>query len=570
MADQSRTRNDFIVQKVMGGKRQVRDPAGASLYPEFREILYDRIARTRLKQFEGGLWSDVSKSPDAVLLRNGKGNTPLHLAVIASTAASLQSLLETCHQSTAKTDAAGAEDKLETVLSELLPLAVRARKQDVVTLLLRYGVDANYKTSSGETALYIASRHGYDEIVSALLDAEDAKTTLEIYETSRKSTPLFIAFGWIDSAGRPKSMPLTEVTLGSPNTRNSGEAIVLNANAVPDLHQLPSYTSYAIEICAIAAAASVDAKGRVQLPVTEEIINNPWHFTTRTPEQVKIMFTISTLGAEKDSQVAFGLLLVTPPPLRKHVPKTAKDGFWKEGGPTQIVGHRESGANSATNTNLQLGENTIQSYQSAVQLGASAVEFDMQLTKDLVPVIFHDFLVMEAGGDTPLYSLRLDQFQHLSEAQIPKSDMPSMAEIRYAKRSGIRPNMRSKSVGAYDESRRLDLLDRMKYTESAMAGDHKGNLRGDSILGAFPTFVSMLTDLPTTTSFNVEMKYPMLWEAEDRHMEYFATEINAYVNVVLSTIDRLAGRRSITFSSFSPEVCILLTLRPTGLSGTFP
>ncbi|KAI4190821.1 MAG: hypothetical protein L6R41_000516 [Letrouitia leprolyta] len=140
-----------------------------------------------------------------------------------------------------------------------------------------------------------------------------------------------------------------------------------------------------------------------------------------------------------------------------------------------------------------------------------------------------------------------------------------MAEVRYAERNvcvnDFWPRLRSKSLGAYDESRRVDLASRMKFTESTMAGDHKGNLWGDSIHGVFLTFENLFTDLPETTAFAVEMKYPMLWEAEDRNMDHFATEINTYVNIVLSTIDRLAGKRSITFSSFSPEVCILLSLK---------
>ena len=53
----------------------------------------------------------------------------------------------------------------------------------------------------------------------------------------------------------------------------------------------------------------------------------------------------------------------------------------------------------------------------------------------------------------------------------------------------------------------------------------------------------------------------MLWEAEDRNMDRYAPEINTYVNKVLEIIYRLGGNRSITFSSFSPEVCILLTLK---------
>ncbi|KAL8911754.1 MAG: hypothetical protein Q9171_003146 [Xanthocarpia ochracea] len=679
---------ECVLSSLPKQKQQLRDPAPTPSDHESRKNLGDITIPTPLHMSARDLQSEVAKSPDTVLLRDGQGNTPLHFAVISGTAASTRYLVELYIQSKTETSGDGVDGKLQSVLVELLPLAVRSQKQDVVRLLLQYGVDVNHRTDSGETALYVASQYGYNDIVSTLLDAEGAKTALDIYETSRRWTPLFIAcveghlhvtqlllaagadplrldrFGWtakehaayrghlglaklLAAPVLHKSLPFSSfgkahtclpflardqvidtglspdwetcgprrnekthilVTLGSPNTRDSGEAVVLNAGTVSGLDQIPSNARYTIGIYAIAATASDDAQGRLQLPVVRDMINSPWHFTTENPEEVKIIFTIYALAGEGDGQIAvgsavallqnpkhglardreglaryykipilskdnldffgtvtFGLVLVTPPPLRNYVPQVAKRGFWKEGGPTQVVGHRGSGANSAVRTNLQLGENTIQSYQSAGKLGASAVEFDVQLTKDLIPVIFHDFLVMEAGGDTPLYTLRLNQFQHLSEAQIPKGDLPSLAETRYAERNlhldGFRPKLRSKSLGAYDESRHLDLVERMKHTESAMAGDHKGNLRGDSVQGLFPTFEDLFRYVPGTTAFNVEMKYPMLWEAEDRNMDYFAPEINTYVDIVLSTIDRLAGKRSITFSSFSPEICILLTLK---------
>jgi glycerophosphodiester phosphodiesterase len=34
---------------------------------------------------------------------------------------------------------------------------------------------------------------------------------------------------------------------------------------------------------------------------------------------------------------------------------------------------------------------------------------DVQLTKDLVPVIYHDFLVSETGTDAWMHNLSLDQ-----------------------------------------------------------------------------------------------------------------------------------------------------------------
>jgi len=40
-------------------------------------------------------------------------------------------------------------------------------------------------------------------------------------------------------------------------------------------------------------------------------------------------------------------------------------------------------------------ENTIQAFQTAIDLGADAVELDVRLTRDLVPVVFHYFYLDE-------------------------------------------------------------------------------------------------------------------------------------------------------------------------------
>lgn len=53
----------------------------------------------------------------------------------------------------------------------------------------------------------------------------------------------------------------------------------------------------------------------------------------------------------------------------------------------------------------------------------------------------------------------------------------------------------------------------------------------------------------------------MLWEAENQNFEPWAIEINLFVDTILSMVYRLAGNRNITFSSFSPEICILLAIK---------
>ena len=49
----------------------------------------------------------------------------------------------------------------------------------------------------------------------------------------------------------------------------------------------------------------------------------------------------------------------------------------------------------------------------------------------------------------------------------------------------------------------------------------------------------------------------MLWEAEDRNIETFAVEQNAFVDITLDKMYRFHGKRCFTFSCFSPEICIL-------------
>jgi glycerophosphodiester phosphodiesterase len=56
----------------------------------------------------------------------------------------------------------------------------------------------------------------------------------------------------------------------------------------------------------------------------------------------------------------------------------------------------------------------------------------------------------------------------------------------------------------------------------------------------------------------------MLFEATDEwEMETFAIELNLFVNTILTSVMAHASTRPIMFSSFSPEICILLSLKQT-------
>lgn len=65
--------------------------------------------------------------------------------------------------------------------------------------------------------------------------------------------------------------------------------------------------------------------------------------------------------------------------------------YWKNCWQGLDIGHRGSGNSYKTQNCAEVRENTIASIKTACEAGADLVEFDVQLSKDLVPVVYHDF-----------------------------------------------------------------------------------------------------------------------------------------------------------------------------------
>lgn len=172
---------------------------------------------------------------------------------------------------------------------------------------------------------------------------------------------------------------------------------------------------------------------------------------------------------------------------------------------TMIIGHRGLGKNFASRNSLQLGENTVQSFIAAANLGASYVEFDIQLTKDHVPVIYHDFLVSETGIDAPVHTLTLEQFLQLGERGSSRNPTsPKLAPTEGEEPLNSAPRHRSMSVGGTD-SDLSELNDRIKHTRDFKKKGFKGNSRGNSIQAPFATLEELFTRLPENVGFNMEL-----------------------------------------------------------------
>lgn len=301
--------------------------------------------------------------------------------------------------------------------------------------------------------------------------------------------------------------------------------------------------------------------------------------------------TITTPILEQSSLDVLGTLnfeyLCVKPFIHPQMSITRSDTYWKQLVSTRVIGHRGLGKNMNDRKSLQLGENTVESFIAAASLGASYVEFDVQLTKDFVPVIYHDFLVAESGVDIPMHSLTAEQFLGLSEHV---ASQKRKAVFQYDKLNGnenVTKNfaLDDELLGKYNRPRLMssypsapnfshiddDELDRefqdqisrrMKLTKTWKQKGFKGNVRGLSIASNFVTLKELFRRLPKNVGFNVELKYPMLDEAEQESMGEVAFDMNFYVDTVLKTVyDENTTGRDILFSSFHPDICLLLSLK---------
>ena len=103
--------------------------------------------------------------------------------------------------------------------------------------------------------------------------------------------------------------------------------------------------------------------------------------------------------------------------------------------------------------------------------------------------------------------------------------------------------------------------ERMKHTRDFKANGYKGNSRGRFIQAPFTTLEEMFVKLPQNVGFNIEMKYPMLHESEEHEMDTYAVELNSFVDTVLTKVYDLGKKRDILFSSFNPDICLLLSFK---------
>ena len=128
--------------------------------------------------------------------------------------------------------------------------------------------------------------------------------------------------------------------------------------------------------------------------------------------------------------------------------------------PPLVTGHRGAGAERA--------ENTLAAFRHAADIGCDAVELDVHLSADGIPVVVHDSSIRQPNGSVAaVRSLSADELCRVEVADgqcIPR--LRDVLELLESTRLGVQIELKGRSVidaTAY-EVRRLDLQSRVVFT----------------------------------------------------------------------------------------------------------
>ncbi|CAG8576257.1 11236_t:CDS:2, partial [Diversispora eburnea] len=476
-----------------------------------------------------------------------------------------------------------------------LILACKLGHYEMAKLLLSHGADPNVQNEEGETSLHISAKNGFLDCVMLLVgldnDPSPWKANTEIKDKIYGWTPLFGAVNTLLQVGAKKNLldffeftpfmhaifrghgfkdllkptlhelePLDSklkiigfnkekylqenqslilVMLGTNDTRKSVIPIQLNipmqltslvvrvnnADAgEPVIIDLPLKENSIIEPCIFyisnVNSMRTDEEGEDNLitlifdliptfgikkkligRATALLSSELYHTSLTSSVSVPIIGTdVTVLG-----RIVFEFLIVKPyKPFKPFQNQNLNEpkSFWTSL-TTKIIGHRGMGESP-------FNENTLMSFLTAASLGAEYVEMDVQLTKDHVAVVYHDWTCSETGYDIPINSITLEQFQKIK-----------------------RSNSENKQT--------------------------KDGIWKGTIQAPFTTLEETFKKLPLSIGFIIEIKYPMVDEAQDFGLPTFYTELNMFIDSILNCVFCHAGERDIIFSSFSPDICLMLS-----------
>eukprot|EP00240_Pyramimonas_obovata_P004279 CAMPEP_0118924024 /NCGR_PEP_ID=MMETSP1169-20130426/2335_1 /TAXON_ID=36882 /ORGANISM="Pyramimonas obovata, Strain CCMP722" /LENGTH=344 /DNA_ID=CAMNT_0006865101 /DNA_START=317 /DNA_END=1354 /DNA_ORIENTATION=- len=188
-----------------------------------------------------------------------------------------------------------------------------------------------------------------------------------------------------------------------------------------------------------------------------------------------------------------------------------------------IIGHRGYRANRSPDENVR--ENTVHSLHEGHRAGASFVEFDVQITSDGVPVLWHDDSVTTLVNNSEVISREVSEL--------------TLAEFRTVTsgRSVSHGGQEHQLVRQFKCQRGMEDAQPLPWT---CPEDQHSNPA---------TLQEALVGTPNDLGFNIELKF-------DSVRSSTVEERMAHLSTVLRVVNDFASDRPILFSSFDVDACL--------------
>ncbi|PRQ39827.1 putative glycerophosphodiester phosphodiesterase [Rosa chinensis] len=184
-----------------------------------------------------------------------------------------------------------------------------------------------------------------------------------------------------------------------------------------------------------------------------------------------------------------------------------------------VMGHRGSGMNmlqSSDDRMKSIKENSIRSFNSAAQFPIDYIEFDVQVTKDDCPVIFHDnFIATELNGV-------------LVEKRVTDITLPEFLSY------GPQKELGKAGIPMFRKTKEGTIFEWKVEKDDPLC-----------------TLQDVFEKVDHSMGFNIELKF-------DDQFVYNKKQHQHVLEVVLQVINKYAKDRPIMFSSFQPDIVLLI------------
>ncbi|KAK4483240.1 hypothetical protein RD792_010424 [Penstemon davidsonii] len=193
-----------------------------------------------------------------------------------------------------------------------------------------------------------------------------------------------------------------------------------------------------------------------------------------------------------------------------------------------VIGHRGNGMNmlhSSDSRMKSIKENTILSFNSAGNYPVDFIEFDVQVTKDGCPIIFHDNFIFSAEDNGTIYEKRVTDLSLLEFLSYgPQKESGSMGK----------PLLRKTKDG--------------KIVNWSVDSD-------DSMC----TLQEAFQNVNPSLGFNIELKF-------DDYIVYEQEFLTNVLKAIVQVVSDYAKGRPIIYSTFQPDAALLVKK----LQSTYP